>query len=35
MDFDPLIGEDVAKLIKEAVTQPAENVTLLKGIVKD
>lgn len=35
MDFDPLIGEDVAKLVKEAVIQPAENVTLLKGIVKD
>ena len=35
MDFDPLIGEDVAKLIKEAVTQPADNIALLKQIVKE
>jgi tripartite-type tricarboxylate transporter receptor subunit TctC len=35
MDIDPLIGEEVAQLIKEAVMQPADNVALLKQIVKE
>jgi tripartite-type tricarboxylate transporter receptor subunit TctC len=34
MDLEPSYGEDVAKMFKEAVQQPAENVELLKKIIK-
>jgi tripartite-type tricarboxylate transporter receptor subunit TctC len=34
MDLEPGFGEDVAKMVKEAVNQPAENVALLKQIIK-
>jgi tripartite-type tricarboxylate transporter receptor subunit TctC len=33
--IDPSFGEDVAKLVKEALDQPQENITLLKQIVKE
>ena len=33
--IDPAFGEDVAKLVKEALDQPQENITLLKQIVKE
>jgi tripartite-type tricarboxylate transporter receptor subunit TctC len=32
-EFDPMYGEDVSKLVKEIVNQPAANVELLKKIV--
>jgi tripartite-type tricarboxylate transporter receptor subunit TctC len=33
-DIDPDFGEEVAKLVKEAVLQPKENITLLKNTIK-
>jgi tripartite-type tricarboxylate transporter receptor subunit TctC len=33
--IDPAFGEDVAKLVKDALDQPQENITLLKQIVKE
>ena len=35
MDIDPLVGEDVANLVKNAMDQPAENIALLKQVVKE
>ncbi len=34
LDFDPAFGEDVHKGVMDAVRQPAENVALLKKIIK-
>ncbi len=34
MDLEPGFGDDVAKMVREAVNQPAENVELLKKIIK-
>ncbi len=34
MDTDPGFGEDVAKLVKNAVNQPPDNIALLKQILK-
>ncbi|MDI7260718.1 MAG: tripartite tricarboxylate transporter substrate binding protein [Thermodesulfobacteriota bacterium] len=34
LDFDPGFGEDVAKMVREAIQQPEENVALLKKIIK-
>lgn len=34
LDFDPAYGEDVAKLVGEAVHQPEDNLALLKSIIK-
>jgi tripartite-type tricarboxylate transporter receptor subunit TctC len=33
LDITPAFGEDVAKMVKEAIHQPAENMALLKKIV--
>lgn len=33
MDTDPRFGEDVAKMVKNAVYQPPENIALLKKII--
>ena len=34
MDMDPSFGEDVAKMVRNAVNQLAENIALLKQIIK-
>ena len=34
LDFDPAFGEELAKLIEEAVHQPEDNLALLKNIIK-
>ncbi|MDI7260716.1 MAG: tripartite tricarboxylate transporter substrate-binding protein [Thermodesulfobacteriota bacterium] len=34
LDLDPGFGEDVAKMVREAIQQPEENVALLKQIIK-
>jgi len=34
MDLEPSFGEDVAKLVKRAVSQPPENIVVLKRILK-
>jgi len=34
LDLDPAFGEDVAKMMKEAVNQPPENVNLLRSLIK-
>ncbi len=34
MDIDPGFGEDVAKTVKDALNQPAENVALLKKLIR-
>jgi len=34
MDMDPSIGEEVARMVRSAVNQPAENIALLKQIIK-
>ena len=33
MDLDPGFGEEVAKMVKDAVNQPGENIALLKKII--
>ncbi len=33
MDFDPAFGEDVHKMVMDAVKQPPENISLLKKII--
>jgi hypothetical protein len=32
--MDPAFGEEVAKMMREAVEQPDENVALMKKIIK-
>ena len=34
LDFDPDFGEDVAKMMREAIHQPEENLKMLKEIIK-
>lgn len=34
LDLDPAFGEEVAKLMKEAVNQPEENMNLLRSLIK-
>lgn len=34
LEIDPGFGEDVAKMVKEAIHQPEENMALLKKIIK-
>jgi tripartite-type tricarboxylate transporter receptor subunit TctC len=34
MDLEPGFGDEVTKLMKEAVNQPEENVTLLRSLIK-
>lgn len=34
LDIDPAFGEEVEKMMKEAIHQPEENITLLKKIIK-
>jgi tripartite-type tricarboxylate transporter receptor subunit TctC len=34
MDLEPGFGEDVAKMVKDAMNQPPENVEMLKKIIK-
>jgi hypothetical protein len=34
MDLEPGFGDAVAKMVKDAVQQPAENVELLRQIIK-
>ncbi len=35
LDFDLALGEDVHKMVMDAVKQPPENVALLKKIIKN
>jgi tripartite-type tricarboxylate transporter receptor subunit TctC len=34
LDIDAAVGEDVAKLVRDAVNQPPDNLALLKSIIK-
>jgi tripartite-type tricarboxylate transporter receptor subunit TctC len=34
MEFDPGFGEDVARIIREVMNQPEENIVMLKKIIK-
>ena len=34
LDLDPAYGEDVQKLVAEGINQPAENIKMLKDIIK-
>lgn len=34
LDLDPAYGEEIAKMVKESLSQPADNIALLKKIIK-
>ncbi len=34
LDLEPVFGDEVTKLMKSAINQPQENITLLRDLIK-